>query len=69
MTGHGSLAAHHRDGDHVIKMLDGRHPAGARFVTAAQAAGRAGTDDHITARQQHPQPETVVSNGLRGNPR
>lgn len=48
MTSLGDFAAHHRDGDHVIKVLDARHPAGTRFVTAAQAAGRTGMDTYLS---------------------
>ncbi len=48
MTGYGDFAAHHRDGDHVIKVLDARHPAGTRFVSAAQAAGRTGMNIYLS---------------------
>ncbi len=48
MTNQGDFAAHHRDDDHVIKVLDARHPAGARFVTAALAAGRTGMDTYLS---------------------
>lgn len=49
MTGQGEFAAHHRDGDHVIKVLDAQHPAGARFVTAAQSVGETGMDTYLSA--------------------
>ncbi|MGH3872275.1 MAG: hypothetical protein ACRDSR_12315 [Pseudonocardiaceae bacterium] len=49
MTGQGDFAAHHRDGDHVIKVLDAQHPAGARFVTAAQSVGKTGMDTYLSA--------------------
>jgi hypothetical protein len=42
MTGEGDFAAHHRDGDHVIKVLDTRHPAGVHFATAARFTGTTG---------------------------
>lgn len=47
MTNQGDFAAHRRDGDHVIKVLDARHPAGARLVTTALAAGRTGMDNYL----------------------
>jgi hypothetical protein len=48
MTEQGDFAAHRRDGDHVIKVLDGQHPAGARFVAAAQRVGVAGMNSYLT---------------------
>lgn len=48
MTRHGGFAAYHRDGDHVIKVLDARHPVGARFA-AAQAAAETGMDTYLCA--------------------
>lgn len=49
MSGPGDLAPHYRDGEYVIKVLDARHPAGARFVTAAQAEGRTGMGTYLSA--------------------
>ncbi len=49
MTGHGAFAAHRRDGDDVIKALDGQHPAGARFVAAAQHVGLTGMNAYLSA--------------------
>lgn len=48
MTGQGEFAAHRRDGDDVIKVLDGRHPAGAGFVAAAQSVGIAGMTTYLS---------------------
>jgi hypothetical protein len=45
MTGHGDFAAHHRDGEDVIKVLDGHHPAGA----AAQDVGVTGMNTYLFA--------------------
>lgn len=47
MNDQGDFAAHHRDGEHVIKVLDVQHPAGARFVAAALGAGRAGMETYL----------------------
>lgn len=48
MTGQGDFAAHRRDGDDVIKVLDGRHPAGARFVAAVQNVGMTGMYTYLS---------------------
>ncbi|MGH3864859.1 MAG: hypothetical protein ACRDQ4_01755 [Pseudonocardiaceae bacterium] len=48
MTDRGDFATHRRDGDHVIKVLDGQHPAGARFVAAAQSVGTTGMDTYLS---------------------
>lgn len=48
MTDHGDFAAHRRDGDDVIKMLDGQHPAGARFAAAAQNVGMTGMSAYLS---------------------
>lgn len=48
MTNQGDFAAHRRDGDHVIKVLDARHPAGTRFVTAALTVGGTGMDAYLS---------------------
>jgi hypothetical protein len=48
MTDHGDFAAHRRDGDDVIKVLDGQHPAGARFVAAAQNVGMTGMNAYLS---------------------
>lgn len=47
MTGEGDFAAHRRDGEDVIKVLDGQHPAGARFVAAAQHVGVTGMNAYL----------------------
>lgn len=47
MTDQGAFAAHRRDGDDVIKALDGQHPAGARFVAAAQNVGMTGMNAYL----------------------
>lgn len=49
MTDHVDFAAHRRDGDDVIKVLDGQHPAGARFVAAAQNVGMTGMNAYVSA--------------------
>jgi hypothetical protein len=51
MTSKGDFAAHHRDGDDVIKVLDGRHPAGGRFVAAAQTVGLTGMTAYLSTLQ------------------
>lgn len=48
MTGQGAFAVHRRDGDDVIKVLDGRHPTGARFVAAVQRIGVAGMNAYLS---------------------
>lgn len=48
MTGQGYFAAHRRDGDDVIKMLDGRHAAGAGFVAAAHSVGMTGMNTYLS---------------------
>lgn len=48
MTGQGDFAAHRRDGDDVIKVLDGQHPAGARFLAAAQHVGVTGMNSYLS---------------------
>ncbi|MGH3768388.1 MAG: hypothetical protein ACRDTX_25085 [Pseudonocardiaceae bacterium] len=48
MTDRGDFAAHRRDGDHVIKVLGGQHPAGARFAAAAQSGGMAGMHTYLS---------------------
>ncbi len=48
MTGQGDFAAHRRDGDDVIKVLDGQHPAGARFAAAAQNVGMTGMNAYLS---------------------
>jgi hypothetical protein len=48
VTGQGDFAAHGRDGDDVIKVLDGQHPAGARFVAAAQHVGVTGMNTYLS---------------------
>ncbi|MGH3620445.1 MAG: hypothetical protein ACRDQ5_01460 [Sciscionella sp.] len=48
MTDRGDFAAHRRDGDHVIKVLHAQHPAGARFVAAAQGIGMTGMDTYLS---------------------
>lgn len=48
MTHQGDFAAHRRDGDDVIKVLDGQHPAGARFVAAAQNVGVNGMNTYLS---------------------
>lgn len=48
MTDQGDFAAHRRDGDDVIKVLDGRHPAGAQFVAAAQTVGVTGMNIYLS---------------------
>jgi len=49
MTGQGDFASHHRDGAHVIKVLDVQHPAGARFVAAAHGDRKAAMDTYLSA--------------------
>lgn len=48
MTSRGDFAAHRRDGDDVIKVLDGQHPAGARFVAATQNVGITGMNTYLS---------------------
>jgi hypothetical protein len=48
MIDHGDFAAHRRDGDDVIKVLHGQHPAGARFVAAAQNVGVTGMTTYLS---------------------
>lgn len=48
MTGQGDFAAHRRDGEDVIKVLEGHHPAGARFVAAAQEVGETGMNVYLS---------------------
>jgi hypothetical protein len=48
MTGRGDFAAHRRDGDYVIKVLGGQHPAGTRFVAAAQRVGMTGMHTYLS---------------------
>jgi hypothetical protein len=48
MTGQGDFAAHRRDGDYVIKVLDVQHPAGTRFAAVAARAGRTGMDTYLS---------------------
>ncbi|WP_026423592.1 hypothetical protein [Actinokineospora inagensis] len=48
MTSHGEFAAHRRDGDDVIKILAGRHPAGVPSVAAAQDLGIAGMITYLS---------------------
>jgi hypothetical protein len=47
MTERGEFAAHCRDGDHVIKTLNEQHPAGTRFVAAAQNVGITGMHRYL----------------------
>jgi hypothetical protein len=47
MTG-GDFAAHRRDGDHVIKVLDGQHPPSARFVAVARRVGMTGMHAYLS---------------------
>jgi hypothetical protein len=49
MTDHGDFAAHRRDGEDVIKVLDAQHPAGARFVATAQHVGLTGMNAYLSA--------------------
>ena len=48
MTGQGDFAAHRRDGDYVIKVLDAQHPAGTRIAAAAVHAGKTGMDTYLS---------------------
>ncbi len=48
MTDQGDFAAHRRDGNDVIKVLDGQHPAGARFAAAAQNVGMTGMNTYLS---------------------
>jgi hypothetical protein len=48
MTDQGDFAAHRRDGDDVIKVLDGQHPAGHRFVASAQDVGVTGMNTYLS---------------------
>jgi hypothetical protein len=48
MTNHGDFAAHRRDSDDVIKVLDEQHPAGAQFVAAAQRVGMTGMNTYLS---------------------
>lgn len=48
MTDQGDFAAHRHDGDDVIKVLDGQHPAGVRFVAAAQNVGMTGMNTYLS---------------------
>lgn len=43
----GDFAAHRRDGDDVIKVLNDRHPAGDRLVASAQNAGIPGMNAYL----------------------
>ncbi|MCI2422142.1 hypothetical protein MOQ72_32400 [Saccharopolyspora sp. K220] len=43
----GEFSTHRRDGDHVTKRLNGRHPAGNRFVTAMTTTGAAGMQCYL----------------------
>jgi hypothetical protein len=49
MTDRGDFAAHRRDGDDVIKVLDGQHPEGARFVAAARSVGMTGMNTYLSS--------------------
>lgn len=49
MTVPGDFATHRRDGDHVIKVLAGNHPAGARFVETVHNIGRTGMRTYLSA--------------------
>ncbi|CUU59183.1 hypothetical protein Ga0074812_12573 [Parafrankia irregularis] len=48
MTEQGDFAAHRRDGDDVIKTLNGQHPAGSRFAAVAQNAGATGMNAYLS---------------------
>ncbi|MGP4018805.1 hypothetical protein [Saccharopolyspora sp. 5N708] len=43
----GEFSIHRRDGDHVTKHLNRRHPAGDRFVTAMTTTGAAGMQSYL----------------------
>lgn len=47
MSQPGGFTTHRRDGDQVVKLLDVQHPASARLVAAALAAGPSGTERYI----------------------
>lgn len=49
MTSHGDFATQRRAGEHVIKVLDVQHPAGARLVTATLDAGAEGMSGYLSA--------------------
>ncbi|APU18466.1 hypothetical protein [Actinoalloteichus sp. GBA129-24] len=48
MTGQGDFAAHRRDGQDVIKVLNGQHPAGTRFTAVAQHVGASGMNVYLS---------------------
>ncbi|MEV5543295.1 hypothetical protein AB0L13_41390 [Saccharopolyspora shandongensis] len=45
----GEFSTHTRDGDHVTKHLNSRHPAGNRFVTAVTRTSEDGMRDYLGA--------------------
>ncbi|MGH3585534.1 MAG: hypothetical protein ACRDRY_12225 [Pseudonocardiaceae bacterium] len=53
MTGPPGFSGHHRDGDHVVKLLDVPEPASERVAAAAQEGGRTGMQRYLDLLRAH----------------
>lgn len=63
----GEFSTHRREGEHVIKQLNGHHPAGHRFATAMARAGATGMRSYLhslrSAQVRLPSELSLVSAG------